>query len=116
MNLPRGMQKWHLNDPAGQVIALYNLREYDALRNTMRARCVQCGYVCSSDPAKTFAIAGKEPVCELCCDMYKALTFNPYMRNMNYFREIKEAEDKAKQRQNNQRKRWGLDGDEGWGV
>ncbi len=110
-----GMQKWPLNDPAGQVIALYNLREYDALRKTKSARCIQCDYVCSSNPAERFAIAGMEPVCNLCSDMYKALTFNPGMRNMNYFREIQEAEDKAKQGRNNQRRRMGLD-DEGWGA
>jgi hypothetical protein len=50
-----------------------------------------------------------DPICELCHDMYKALTFNPGMRNLNYFRQIQEAEEKEKKGQNEQRRRMGLD-------
>ena len=102
-------RSYKLGDPIGEVTAKYNCKEYDRVRKILKARCRNCDYVCSTDPNKSFAVAGLEPVCELCCDMYKALTFNARMRNMNYFRELHEQWVKEKEAINIQRKRMGLD-------
>jgi hypothetical protein len=100
---------YKLGDPTGEIIAKYNCIAYDRVRKILLSRCINCDYVCSTDVNKRFAIAGKDPVCELCCDMYKALTFNPGMRNMNYFRNLIEEEEKEKKAQAEKRRRLGLD-------
>lgn len=100
---------YKLGDPMGEVVALYNCKEYDRVRKILKTRCLNCDYVCSTDPNKSFAIAGMDPVCELCSDMYKALTFNVRMKNMNFFREAHEQWEKERTKTNEQRRRMGLD-------
>jgi hypothetical protein len=115
MSLPI-VKAWKFDDPIGQVVAKYNCKEYDRLYKILKGRCKNCGYVCSSDPNKTYAIAGMEPVCALCHEMYKAITFNPQMKNMNYFRDLHEKEEKEKEDNNRKRRRMGLDENEGMGT
>jgi hypothetical protein len=88
------VRHYRLTDEFALVIRSNNCREMDRLRKILSRRCRNCDHVISFDEKKQFAIPLLGAVCETCHDLYKAVTFNVRMRNMNYFKEIQEAEDK----------------------
>ena len=104
-------------------IAVYqNVRDYDHVRRVLIARCKQCGQVISTDELKVRELNFRCPdptcyckrqyatqlhrVCEACYDMWHALYFNSMLKNMNYWKELDEAEAKLRSERN---RRMGLD-------
>lgn len=83
-------------DEISASICLNNCREMDRLRKILKRRCRHCDHVVSSDAEKSFEIPFLGAICSLCHDLYTSLTFNTKMRNMNYFKQIQEVEDKRK--------------------
>lgn len=90
------VRQYRLKDKVAPEIIRNNCQEMDKVRKILRRRCRNCDHVVSSDAEKSFEIPFLGAVCGLCHDMYTALTFNTKMRNMNYFKQIQEAEDKRK--------------------
>jgi hypothetical protein len=87
---------FRLTDEVSRSIRINNCKEMDRIRKILKRRCRNCDHVVSSDAEKSFEVPFLGAVCSVCHDLYTALTFNVEMRNMNYFKQIQEAEDKKK--------------------
>ena len=90
------VRQFRFIDEVSLSIRINNCKEMDRLRKILKRRCRHCDHVISSDAEKSFEVPFLGAVCSVCHDLYTALTFNVKMRNMNYFKQIQEAEDKRK--------------------
>ena len=84
------VRQFRLSDAVAKQIINNNCREMDRIRKILRRRCANCNHVVSSDSEKSFEVAFFGPVCSVCHDIHVSLTFNPRMKNMNYFKEAHE--------------------------
>ena len=79
-----------------------NVRDYDQVRAVLKGRCHFCDFVISSDAQKVRevyvqAVQKTEHVYDLCYALHHSLYLNYGLKNMNYFRNIDEAEQKEQQ-------------------
>jgi hypothetical protein len=85
--------------PDTHPVIYRNVKGWDQVRMVLKDRCFACDCVVSSDAksVKEIYVQSKQktvPVCDVCYNLHHSLYMNYSLKNMNYFRNIDEAEQK----------------------
>lgn len=109
-------KEWKFGTPEAELVSRKNLEEWDRVRRVLISRCDSCDQVISNDPdkVKEIYLAGTgrtQRLCDVCYTFHQSLYFNGKLKNMNYYRHLDEADEKAKDETKKRRKRLGLDDD-----
>lgn len=87
--------------PDTPAVIWRNVNGYDLVRNVLKDRCFSCDFVVSSDAksVKEIYVQAEQktvPVCDICYNLHHSLYMNYSLKNMNYFRNIDEAEERER--------------------
>lgn len=109
--------------PATDLQIFKNVWEWDRIRRILKSRCAICDAVVSRDEKAVKELiyqcsnasctcnnsgSKAHQVCSLCYDLFHSLYVNYQLKDMNYFRNLDEAEAKERGDDTNRRRRMGL--------